>query len=217
MKLLLLGASGGCGRIAVRLAAEQGHDVTAMVRPGASFDPPAGVTVIRSNALDPEQLAQAAAGKDALISCLGAQRVHPRNPWSKMRQPAQVAGPSGRAIVKAVPTTSVRRVAVISAAGVGDSLPATNWIMRWILRTSNVGVAYADLHVMEQALRQSSLDWIAVRPVTLINAAPSSRAKIVKRFGALSVIGRADVAQWLIRVATSNEPISNRTPMIGWR
>ena len=69
---------------------------------------------------------------------------------------------------------------------------------------------------MEQTFRQSSLDWAAVRPVPLVNAAPSSRAKVVRRFGALSVIGRGDVAQWLIRVATSAEPIVDRTPMIAW-
>ncbi len=45
MKLLILGASGGCGRWVVRLAAEQGHDVTAMVRRTATPDAPAGVTV----------------------------------------------------------------------------------------------------------------------------------------------------------------------------
>ena len=215
MKLLILGASGGVGRWATRLASEQGHDITAMVRPRSTFDAPAGVRVIRGQALNVADLKLAVEGQQALISCLGAQRVNPRNPWSRMREPRQVAGPGAVAIVQAVMDSTVRRVVAISAAGVGDSLPATNAVMRWLLRKSNIGQQYADLFEMEETLRASTLDWIAVRPVTLSNGALTGRARVVSRFGTMSMIRRADVAQWLIRTATSTDPIVDRTPMIG--
>jgi uncharacterized protein YbjT (DUF2867 family) len=62
------------------------------------------------------------------------------------------------------------------------------------------------------------LDWQAVRPVTLVDArAPSASARVVPRFRIVSRISRADVAAWLLRVATDPRPIVDRIPMIGYR
>jgi uncharacterized protein YbjT (DUF2867 family) len=110
----------------------------------------------------------------------------------------------------------VRRVALISAAGVGDSLEKTNAMMRWMLRHSTVGEMYADLGAMEGVLRASALDWVAVRPVVLIDAKPSQRTRVVSAFRTHSVVARADVAAWLLRAVTDAAPIGDRTPMIGW-
>jgi uncharacterized protein YbjT (DUF2867 family) len=217
MRILVLGASGGCGNWATRLAAADGHAVTALVRPEARLAPPAGVTVLRGSVLDAAILARAVDGQDAVISCLGAQRVNPRLPWSPLRPPGPIAERSATALVSALSGTRIRRVAAISAAGVGDSLPATNALMRWLLRTSTIGEMYADLERMEAVYRASDLDWIAVRPVTLIEVKPSSRARVVTRFRMSSVIAKADVAAWLLRSVTSPEPLGDRTPMIAWR
>jgi uncharacterized protein YbjT (DUF2867 family) len=216
MRLLILGASGGCGRWATRLAAEQGHQVTALVRPQTPFEPPTGVTVRRGNPLDPSELRAAAAGQDAVISCIGPQRSNPRNPWSPLRPPLAVAELSAGAAVAAVDGSPARRFACISAAGVGDSATAMNGVMRWLVRHTTIGAMYADLDAMEQVLRHSRLDWVAVRPVTLVNAAPSSRTRVLGRYRTMSVVGRADVAAWLLRVATDPAPVQIRTPMIGW-
>jgi uncharacterized protein YbjT (DUF2867 family) len=174
------------------------------------------VVVQRGSALDHADLARAMEGQDVLISCLGPQRTNPRNPWSRLRLPLHVAELSARAIAAVLPRTRIRRIAAISAAGVGESLARTNGPMRWMLRHSTVGQMYADLEAMERVLRGSDIDWLAVRPVTLINAAPSARAKTVGRYRAASIIGRGDVAAWLLRAATSDAPIEDRTPMIGW-
>jgi len=186
-----------------------------MVRSDREFRPPDGVHVVRGSALDPRDLADALREQDVLISCLGPQRIQTWNPWSPLREPPRVAEPSARAIISVVPGTTVRRVVVISAAGVGDSLAHTNAAMRSMLRRSTVGAMYRDLERMEELLRASALDWIAVRPVTLINAPPSSRARTVRRYRTASVVGRADVAAWLLRTAT-DDAVEDRTPMIGW-
>ncbi len=218
MRLLILGASGGCGRWATRLAAEAGHEVTALVRPETPFDPPAGVTVRRGSALSFVDLCQAVSKQEAVISCLGAQRVNPRNPWSPLRPPGHVAEANASRLAQAMFLTRGKRLVAISAAGVGDSLAATNATMRWLLRSSTVGEMYADLEAMEAVYRESPLDWLAVRPVTLIDAkAPSTHARVVPRFRMVSTISRADVAAWLVRAATDPAPIADRTPMIGYR
>jgi uncharacterized protein YbjT (DUF2867 family) len=218
MRLLILGASGGCGRWATRLAQADGHDVTAFVRPDTPFDAPAGVTVRRGSVLDAGDLAGAVDGHDAIISCLGAQRVNARNPWSPLRPPLRVAAASATLLASAMTAAGVQRLTAISAAGVGDSLASTNALMRWLIRSSTIGAMYADLEAMEAVYRASPIDWLAVRPVTLVDVkAPSTKARVVPRFRMTSTIGRADVAAWLLRAATDPQPMTDRTPMIGYR
>ena len=112
---LLIGASGGCGRWATRLAHAAGHDVTALVRRDTAFDPPGGVTVRRGNVLADGDLAAAVAGQDAVISCLGAQRVNGRNPWSPLRPPLHLARESAGRLVPAMSVAGVDRLAAIKA------------------------------------------------------------------------------------------------------
>ncbi|MEO6011368.1 MAG: NAD(P)H-binding protein [Vicinamibacterales bacterium] len=218
MRLLILGASGGCGRWVTRLAHADGHTVTALVRPDTAFAAPPGVTVHRGSVLNDSDLGHAVAGQDAVISCLGAQRVNAHNPWSPLRPPLHVARESAARLVPAMQAAGVRKLAAISAAGVGDSLAVTNATMRWLIRSSSIGRMYADLEAMEAVYRLSALDWLAVRPVTLVDAkTPSTRARVVPRFRMVSTISRADVATWLLRSAVDPQPIGDRTPMIGYR
>jgi uncharacterized protein YbjT (DUF2867 family) len=213
MRILVLGASGGCGQWATRLAHADGHAVTALVRPGTPFTPGDGVVVQRGSALDAADLARAVDGQEAVISCLGAQRINARNPWSPLEPPGPVAERAAAVLVGALSGTPIRRVVAISAAGVGDSLPATNALMRWLIRSSTIGAMYADLAAMEAVYRASDLDWLALRPVTLTDGPPST-ARVVPRFRMSSTIRRADVAAWLVRAATDPAPIVDRTPTI---
>lgn len=216
MRILILGASGGCGRWATRLAVDDGHQVTAFIRSSTPFQPPPGVVVERGNALDATDLERVVHGQDAVISCIGPQRTNPRNPWAPLRPPPHCAERGAAAAVSALGAARVRRFVAISAAGVGDSLPAANGMIRWLLRHSTIGAMYADLDAMEGVLRQSELEWLAVRPVTLVDARPSPRTKVLERFRAISIVGRADVAAWLVRAAAGEVLPPLRTPMIGW-
>jgi uncharacterized protein YbjT (DUF2867 family) len=92
----------------------------------------------------------------------------------------------------------VRRLAAISAAGVGDSAERLSFITRRLVACANVGVAYRDLGAMENELARSGLDTLIVRPVTLTGGAPTGRAREVNRFGLLSTVRRADVARWIV-------------------
>jgi uncharacterized protein YbjT (DUF2867 family) len=217
MKLIVVGASGQCGQWVVRLAQSRGYDVTAFVRPVTAYAAPHGVRTVRGEVLDPVSVAEAVAGQDAILSCLGPQRTTPINPFSPLRSPPGFGERSAANIVAAALASNIQRVCAISAAGVGDSASLLPAPMRWLLAHSTIGVMYQDLDKMERVYAASSLHWCAVRPVTLIDAQPSRRAQLVKRFGAFSVIGRPDVAQWMLDALEQpavERPL--RTPMIGW-
>jgi putative NADH-flavin reductase len=211
MKLLVLGASGGVGAHVVRLAREAGHDVTAVSRRAITVAD--GVRVVEGDVQVEGVIDGAMAGCDAVLSSLGIRRVNPRNPWSALASPEDFSSRTARLIVAAMKRHGVRRVLAVSAAGVGDSARGLNWLMRFMIDRSNVGVAYRDLERMEREYAESDLDWCCVRPTALDDAPLSGRAIEVDRFTIRSWISRADVAQWML-ARLSSPTAGSRTPMI---
>ena len=210
MKLVVFGASGQCGTHLVRLAAAAGHAVTAVVRASTAFTAPDGVRVTQGDVLDPAFVARAVLGHDAVASCLGMRYRHP---WARRDSPDDFTPRATQHLVSAMQAQGLKRLAVISAAGVGDSRPALNWPMRVLLATSNVGVAYAGLERTEDVLRESALDWVAVRPTTLTQGPREDRVVVTARYRAWDRIAREDVAAFLLRQLEA-PTLAHRTPMI---
>lgn len=209
-RILVLGASGGCGAHLVRHAIDRGHPVTAIVRASSAYEPPRGASVIRADVLADGVIAGAIRDHDVAISCLGLRRRHPRFPWSRLISPPDLVARAIGLLVDAAVAAHVPRVLMISAAGVGDSAARMNWVMRFLVKRSTIGFAYRDLAVAENLLAASPLDWTAVRPVTLSNA----RLKPVRgvdRFGLTAMISREAVAVWLLDHLAG---APSRTPMI---
>lgn len=215
MKLTIFGVSGGVGRELVSQAVSLGHDVRAVVRSGATttFDPRVEVMHL-DDLCDASVIAQAVRGSDAVLSAVGLRRSRPNNPWSKVISPVDLTSRFARTLVDVLPRESPKaRLIVVSAAGVGDSRPRMSGALRWLFDRSNIGVAYADLAKMETVLAGSSLDWLAVRPVTLGNGAKSGRVKVVGRYGLMAKIRRSDVAGWMLDQLAA-PAFASRTPMI---
>lgn len=215
-RLLVLGASGGCGRWLAQFAAERGSAVTAIVRPASEFNAPAGVRVLRAEALDVDVLEQAVRGADVVISCLGLRRAGV-SPSAPLLSPPDLTARVTELVVRAMRRNSVRRIIALSAGGVGDSLRQLSRPVRWLVGRGNIAAAYRDLANMEQSLAASGLDWLAVRPVTLTNGSPTGRGGPVERYGITSTIRRADVASWMIRAAEGPAPFAATTVLLGTR
>ena len=210
MRLIVFGASGGCGSQLVKQAAARGHQVTAVIRSTASYEAPDGVIVVRGDVLDARFVSSAIPNHDVVASCLGIKYAHP---WARRQSPDDFISRATTNIVSGMKAAGLRRVSAISAAGVGDSKPARNPIIRFLIATSNVGVGYADLDRVEDVLRQSGLDWQAVRPVRLSGGAGTGRPRITVRFPASAVIPRPDVATFML-AEIERPQFTERTPMI---
>ena len=70
MKILVLGATGGTGRLIVSDAVAKGHSVVALVRSAAGADLP-GAELIEGDARNEITLGPALDGCDAVVSALG--------------------------------------------------------------------------------------------------------------------------------------------------
>jgi putative NADH-flavin reductase len=215
MHLLLLGATGGCGRWVAKLARRRGHTVSAIVRTRPADDSLDGVTTIVGDVRDPHVLGDAiSTGATGVISTLGIRRRNPRNPWSPLLDIPSLAGPVAEALTAVVPGSSVRRVVMVSSAGVADSAARTSLLLRWVFNNSNVRIAFDDLERMEQLLAASSLDWIAPRPTRLVDGPLTGQVRETSAFRLTSTISRADVAAWMLDAVARRDHVLQRLPMI---
>ncbi|MFJ6903544.1 NAD(P)-dependent oxidoreductase [Streptomyces griseoluteus] len=193
MRLTVFGATGGVGGEIVRQALEAGHEVTAVVRD------PARLTltgerphVVRADLSDPEALRGAVAGRDAVLSGLGA----------RSRRAAGVTARLTGAVLAAMAAEDVRRLVIVSAAPVGPA-PEDDGPLDRALRSVVSAVlkdVYADLRETEAELARSTVEWTSVRPPRLLDRPLTGRYRTVvggfPRGG--RAIGRADVAHAML-------------------
>lgn len=206
MKLTVVAATGGIGRQVLAQAVAAGHDVTAVVRnPRRVPDAPVRVLTADLAAPDPTTLRAAVAGADGVLSGLGAVAKSDNG----------VAWRGTQAIVAAMHDAGVRRVVVVSAAPIGTVPspgrpnpprhdPGDGFVLRHLAYPVIKAVLrehYADLARMEEVLRDSGLDWTAVRPPRLTDGPVTGAYRVTygrnPRRGVL--ISRADVAHYMLR------------------
>ncbi|WP_295891744.1 NAD(P)-dependent oxidoreductase [uncultured Vibrio sp.] len=215
-KLLILGASGGVGAWAVEIASKRGYQVRVLVRPSTHYQAPEGVEVMRGEVLDRATMEQAMEGQDLVISCLGIKREQPNNPWAKVVSPTDLAERSMLNIVAAMNKHNISRIVAISAAGVAESFSQVSWLMKLLIRKSNVNVTFQDFEKMENILKQSDADSLTVRPVGLVDKQSAKKASLIHRFNITSQISKQDVAEWMLDAIKRPMPFKTSSEMIGW-
>ncbi|MFG3116048.1 NAD(P)-dependent oxidoreductase [Streptomyces sp. NPDC048197] len=198
MKLTVLGASGGVGRQLVTHALADGHQVTAALRsPEKLTERHERLTVVRTDPLDPASVKTVVEGADAVLSGMGQAGRH---------DPLRPASTSARAVVEAMTATGVRRLLVVSAGPInrtGAGQPFLSHRVFGPLLWAALKEVYTDLTRMEAVLRDSGLDWTAVRPPRLLDRPGEGRYRHAVEAGpAGSVIARADVARAMLDFVT---------------
>jgi len=208
MKLTIFAATGGIGRLLLAQAVAAGNQATAVVRNPEKLSGAAPANVVVADLATPDRTALEAAvsGADAVLSGLGPRSL----------ADAGVATEGTRAIVRAMQTTGVRRLVVVSAAPVGtvaspgrptpprhDS--GDGFVMRHLLTPVTKAILrrhYADLATMEDAVRDSGLDWTIVRPPRLTDKPLTGRYRTAygENLRRGLTVSRADVAQLMLRV-----------------
>ncbi|GAB2862339.1 SDR family oxidoreductase [Streptomyces deserti] len=193
MRLTVFGATGGIGGELVRQALGAGHQVTAVVRDPARLTVTgAGLEVFRADLGDPEAVRPAVAGRDAVLSGLGA----------RSSKDAGIATRLTRTVLGAMEAEGVRRLLVVSAAPVGPEPEGDGLFDRTVrgIVSAVLKDVYVDLRAMEAEIARSATDWTVVRPPRLQNKPVSGVYRTVVggcpakgRF-----IGRADVAHAML-------------------
>jgi putative NADH-flavin reductase len=187
MRLFILGATGGIGHYLVQGALERGHQVTAYVRSPEKIGSKAeGLSVVKGDLFDADQMARSMAGHDAVLSAFGPVTIRSSNLRRQF----------GQALASAMRKSEVRRVEVVSAAFLFRDAGFFVGLMRGTVFRQML----PDMSGMEEEVSQDDLDWTIVRPPRLTDG-PARHAYRVSN-GHLPkrgfVISRSDVAHFMI-------------------
>ncbi len=122
------------------------------------------------DALDPEAVAKAVAGQDAVVVTLGISDNPLAVQWLHRSSTSPDVRSRGTAtVVGAMRETGVRRLVVQSTYGLGDSWAHLDLTWKLVLRFV-IGRQFTDSGRQEEVVRASGLDWTLVRPVSLTDA-----------------------------------------------
>lgn len=197
MRITVVGGNRGTGAQVVALAARAGHEVVSLSRSGAA-SAPAGVRALAGDALDPEVVAQAVAGADAVVVTIGGAA-------GSERHRTRVT----ESVIAAMQAAGVSRLVVQSSLGVGDSMSLMAAPGRLIARTL-LAKALADHASQEAAVAASGLDWTVVRPGGLNDGAATGHfiAQETREGRPMkSSVSRADVAAQILRLLEDHSTV----------
>lgn len=204
MKLAVFGATGGVGTQLVKIALEQGHTVTAIVRNPAKFSLPSHealhlVTV--PDLADVERVQAAISGSDAALSGVGPSGI----------KDVTAASVPTRHILAALDKAGVDRFVAVSAVPVGPIPAGDSFLNRRVVypvtRRLFRGI-YGDLAVMEEEIAASGLRWTVVRPPKLTDKGLGEyRVTIGANVPHGMFTSRAEVAHAMLALLTDDRAV----------
>jgi putative NADH-flavin reductase len=208
-KLLVLGATGGTGRLIISEALARGHEVTALVRSPEKAGDLTGARLIVGDVRDENALRHALRGQGAVVSALGT----PASPCREVK----LLSTATRALVSAMKAEQVSRLVCITGMGAGDSAGHGGFLFDRLIFPLLLKNVYADKDRQEAVVRDSGLDWVLVRP-SVLNDKPGRGA--IRPITDLSdfhggSISRQDVATFVLDQLQADNWL-HRSPLITW-
>ncbi|MFD6176921.1 MULTISPECIES: NAD(P)-dependent oxidoreductase [unclassified Isoptericola] len=185
MDVLVVGATRGSGLALTRRLVADGHRVTAFGRTASAtfgqvegrVEGPGSLRPLDGDALDPESVAKAVAGQDAVVVTLGISDNPLAVQWLRRSStPTDVRSRGTATVVAAMRETGVRRLVVQSTYGLGDSWRHLDLTWKLVFRFV-IGRQFTDSGRQEDVVRASGLDWTLVRPVSLTNSPDGAPAE----------------------------------------
>ncbi len=209
MKILILGGSGSVGKHLVEQALELGHEVVVLVRsPGKLNIQHKNLRVLAGNALDPDAVAAALAGQEAVVYAIGSDGVG---------KEVTLFSESTRILIFAMEEHGVGRLVAITGIGAGDSKGHGGWIYEWLIYPLFTKKIYADKDRQEELIRKSDLDWVIVRPAAFTNGPLGGKLRALTELEGMTIssISRADTAAFVLDQLESDRWLK-KSPLVGY-
>jgi uncharacterized protein YbjT (DUF2867 family) len=197
----VLGGSGRTGGHIIDYALSKGHTLTALVRDPSKLTPRAGLTVVQGTPTNRSDLSGAIDGADAVIVALNSTR-RSDTPWAKPVSPPRLMADSVANATAAMATHGIRRIVVVSAFGVGDSLSTAALPLRWMFTRTNLKYTYADHNLVDTEIRDTDTDWTLLRPAAFNKKPEAGKIAVTDIHGPKPSfsISRAAVARFAVDV-----------------
>lgn len=153
MKIFLLGATGKTGALFLKMAQENGHEITAYVRSPEKLMVAENLNIVQGDLLSITQMSAAMCDHDVVVSCIGGND----NDKSSIIQALT------QAIVVSMKKSNVNRIVAISSAGIHNEF---SWMTNLILNLFYKHVIN-DHRMAAQTIMTSGLNYTLARPLSL--------------------------------------------------
>ncbi len=207
MKLLVIGATRGIGRNLVEQALDREHEVAALVRnPQRLNIGHKMLTVVAGDILDPATVRHAVEGCDAVCITIGI---------GPTRKPVTVFSEGTKNVIDAMTESSVNMLICVTGIGAGDSQGHGGFFYDKIFNPLLLKTIYEDKDRQEELVRQSSLQWVVVRPGFLTNGPLTQTYQALTELAGVTAgkISRADVAHFILNEFDQRKYIL-KTPLL---
>jgi putative NADH-flavin reductase len=156
MKIALIGATGFVGSSVLSELLSRGHSVTVLARTPAKVAAQTGLTVVAADALDAQQVAQAVAGHEAVISAY--------NPGWSEPQIYDLFLQGSQAILDGTKQSGVKRVLVVGGAGSLFVAPGLQLVDTPSFPDEYKQGALAARELLNRIKQETTLDWSFLSP-----------------------------------------------------
>ncbi len=200
MKILLFGGTGKTGSLFLERALNAGYDVTAIVRDASKITITHKNLQIKSvDLFDKEAIRSVSKGYELAISCLGGDANNKSTLLSDMI----------RTIVPALEEAGVKKIFLMSSAGIHNEMPG---LIAKVFVNLFFKNAIADHKIAAECVMNSSLEYLILRPLSLVEGGLTKNFRTsetsVPKGG--KNISRADVA-YFMEQAIGKEEYKNKS------
>lgn len=210
MRTVIFGATGPTGRQLTEQALAAGHEVVAVTRRPGGLPTGANLTVVTADVADPDAVARAVAGGDAVLSSLGV----PLSP-----KPITVYSRGNANIVAAMHRHGVKRLVTVSSSVMDPAWRPTgefffNNVMDPLVNRRLGRTAHEDMRRMEALVRDSGLDWTIARPSGLFDHHTVTRYRTEEDVADGLFTARADLAASMVAQLTGDRFVQRAMAVI---
>ena len=228
IQILLIGSTGRTGSLVLAEALRRDHPVTVLIRkPNANIaesQPHSNLTTIIGdpcNSADVERALRATTPSIPviIISTLGQTRTS-GNPWAAATSPPRFMETSALAVLSACDavktSVSVRKVVLMSMFGAGESFARLNFLMRFVMKHSNMDVTLEDQNLVDRAVKAGKVPYVLVR-AAMLSGGEVAPVRVYGNegdgAGFMPKVSATSVAGFLLDAA-ENDQFEGMTPVI---
>lgn len=197
MRVLILGATGRIGRLALTRALADGHDVVALTRRPQAIASVDHLTLVPGDVTDPTAVSRAVAVVECVLAAIG-----PRENSADAERSVELGA---RNLVAAMEREGIRRIVTLSGAAVdsaGDRKPLFDQLASRVVRVFARHVVGAKQREYE-VIAATSLAWTALRP-PLVSDGSARGYRLALNLQPGARVRRADIADALVDQLTDS-------------
>jgi putative NADH-flavin reductase len=207
MKIAIVGASRGIGYELLRIALEEGHEATVLLRNPAKLNiSDSHLKIVEGDILDPASVTAVIAGQDAVCVCIGIPPT---------RHPVNVFSHGIECILAAMGREAHQKLIAITGIGAGDSKGHGGFFYDRVINPLLLGTIYEDKDRQESIIKASNVEWLIVRPGFLTNGPRTGKYRAIENLSGVTAekISRRDVADFMLKQLTT-PTCFGKTPLL---